>query len=91
VAVFAKYHGEGDPNSPIVTLQVNEIIEDMKLTRDENPWWDFRELANTKAARYRLLMVVLMSFFGQWSGNNVVNYFMPEMVKSEFGSASAAV
>ena len=26
-------------------------------------------------------MVIGMAFFGQWSGNNVVSYFMPEMVK----------
>ena len=51
----------------------------MSLYRDDNPWWDFRELFNTRAARYRLAMVILMSFFGQWSGNNVVSYFMPQM------------
>lgn len=37
---------------------------------------DYRELLNTKAARYRSYMVIMMSFFGQWSGNNVVSYFM---------------
>jgi MFS family permease len=25
-------------------------------------------------------MVIGMAFFGQWSGNNVVSYFMPEMI-----------
>lgn len=70
--VFAKYHADGDINAPIVTLQVNEIVEQMSLYRDENPWWDFRELVNTRAARYRLAMVIAMAFFGQWSGNNVV-------------------
>jgi hypothetical protein len=55
-----------------VTLQVNEIVEQMHLYRDDNPWWDFRELFNTRAARYRLAMVIAMAFFGQWSGNNVV-------------------
>jgi hypothetical protein len=64
LAIFAKYHGEGDEHSPVVQLQYHEIIEQMSLTRNENPWWDFREL------------VIGMSFFGQWSGNNVVNYFM---------------
>jgi hypothetical protein len=76
LAIFAKYHGDGDPNSPLVQLQYHEIIEQLHLTRDENPWWDFRELVNTRAARYRLYMVIGMSFFGQWSGNNVVSYFM---------------
>jgi MFS family permease len=76
LAIFAKYHGNGDENSPIVQLQYHEIVEQMKLTRSENPWWDFRELVNSRAARYRLCMVIGMSFFGQWSGNNVVSYFM---------------
>lgn len=37
---------------------------------------DHRELLNTRAARYRSYMVIMMAFFGQWSGNNVVSYFM---------------
>ncbi|CAK1361096.1 Lactose permease [Cercospora beticola] len=89
IAVMAKYHGDGNPSSPLVTLQVEQIVGDMSATRNENPWWDFRELFNTKAARYRLFMVIAMSFFGQWSGNNVVSYFMPQMVKQAgIGSAS---
>ncbi|KAH8763596.1 lactose permease [Diaporthe sp. PMI_573] len=80
--ILAKYHGDGDPNSAIPQLQYHEIVEDNKLTRDENPWWDFRELVHTRAARYRLAMVIGMAFIGQWSGNNVVSYFMPEMFES---------
>lgn len=81
IAIMAKYHGEGDANSPIVQLQLHEITEDFAVTRNDNPWWDFRELGNTRAARYRLAMVIAMAFFGQWSGNNVVSYFLPAMVK----------
>ncbi|KAH6967744.1 lactose permease [Ilyonectria sp. MPI-CAGE-AT-0026] len=80
--VMAKYHGDGDVNHPVVQLQYREILEQHQLYRTENPWWDYRELVNTRAARYRLAMVIGMSFFGQWSGNNVVSYFMPEMIKS---------
>ncbi|KAF3769340.1 hypothetical protein M406DRAFT_52456 [Cryphonectria parasitica EP155] len=79
LAVLAQYHGDGDPNSALPQLQYREIVEENRLTRDENPWWDFRELVHTRAARYRLAMVIGMSFIGQWSGNNVVSYFMPEM------------
>ncbi|TDZ15771.1 Lactose permease [Colletotrichum orbiculare MAFF 240422] len=81
LAILAKYHGDGDVNSPVVQLQYHEIMEDNRLTKNENPWWDMRELGNTRAARYRLFMVIAMSFIGQWSGNNVVSYFMPEMFK----------
>ncbi len=76
IKVMAKYHGDGDKESPIVQLQYREIVEDMEKSAGDNHWWDFRELANTRAARYRLFMVVAMAFFGQWSGNNVVSYFM---------------
>lgn len=82
VQVLAKYHGEGDPNAPIVRLQIDEIVEDMAVTRNDNPWWDFKELVHTRAARYRLYMVIAMAFFGQWSGNNVVSYFMPQMIEN---------
>ncbi|KAI1260122.1 lactose permease [Xylariaceae sp. FL1019] len=82
LAIFAKYHGDGDANSPLVQLQYREVVEEYQATKSENPWWDFKELANTRAARYRLAMVIGMSFFGQWSGNNVVSYFLPEMVKA---------
>lgn len=82
LAVLAKYHGEGDPNHPIVQLQYHEIREQASLHATESPWWDYRELANTRAARYRLAMVIMIAFFGQWSGNNVVSYFMPQMIKS---------
>lgn len=70
---MAKYHGDGDANSPIVQLQLHEITEDFAVTRNDNPWWDFKELFHTRAARYRLAMVIAMAFFGQWSGNNVVS------------------
>lgn len=68
LAIFAKYHGDGNENSPIVQLQYHEVIEQMQATDNSNPWWDFRELVNTRASRYRLAMVIAMSFFGQWSG-----------------------
>ncbi|KAF2440854.1 general substrate transporter [Karstenula rhodostoma CBS 690.94] len=82
IAIMAKYHGDGDANSPVVQLQLREISEDFARHRDENPWWDMRELVNTRDARYRLFLVICMSFFGQWSGNNVVSYFMPAMIKN---------
>lgn len=66
LAFFAKYHGDGDVQSPIVQLEYQEVIEQMQLSRSENPWWDFSELVNTRAARYRLGMVIGMAFFGQW-------------------------
>lgn len=41
-AILAKYHGDGDANAPIVTLQISEIVADMADSRNDNPWWDFK-------------------------------------------------
>ena len=77
ITVLAKYHAEGDVTAPIVTLQIHEIVEDMAVTRNDNPWWDFKELVHTRAARYRLAMVIAMAFFGQWLGNGPISYVSP--------------
>jgi len=37
--------------------------------------WDYSELFNTPNARYRSFMMLLMGFFGQWSGNGL-GYFL---------------
>lgn len=80
LAVLAKYHGDGDPQAPIVQLQYREILEDRTSNPSDDTWWDFRELFRNRQVRYRTMLVVLMSFFGQWSGNNVISYFMPQMI-----------
>lgn len=80
LAIFAKYHGDGNPDAAICRLEYHQVMAEKALTRDENPWWDLRELFHTRAARYRFAMVIGMGFFGQWSGNNVVSYFMPAMI-----------
>ena len=63
----AKYHGEGDPNSPIVQLENREMIKDISLTGSDKRWWDYRELWDTRESRYRSLLVVSMAFIGQVS------------------------
>lgn len=95
LAILAKYHGDGDPNSAIPQLQYHEIVEDNKLTRDENPWWDFRELVHTRAARYRLAMVIGMAFIGQCElfplvqhpGNHMLPVLLPGRCPTVLGKA----
>jgi hypothetical protein len=65
LAIFAKYHGDGDPDSPIPQLEYNEVLEIHNTCRDPNPWWDYRPLVSSRGARYRLGMVIAMAFIGQ--------------------------
>ncbi|EPS35921.1 hypothetical protein H072_10569 [Dactylellina haptotyla CBS 200.50] len=77
LAILAKYHGEGDSNDPIVQLQIREFQESINREGSDKKWWDYREVFNSKGNLWRLGMVFLMGFIGQWSGNAVITYFMP--------------
>jgi hypothetical protein len=81
LAVLAKYHGEDDPQNPIVQLSYREMHEQISMTGSDKRWWDYSELVSTRSARWRLTMVVSMSFFGQWSGNAAISYFLPVMLE----------
>ncbi|MCJ1367520.1 hypothetical protein MMC16_006653 [Acarospora aff. strigata] len=80
LAVMAKYHGEGNRDSPIVQLEFREMMDDISITGSDKRWWDYRELVNSKEVRYRSMLVVAMGFFGQWSGNGPVSYYYPQML-----------
>ncbi|KAG6854345.1 hypothetical protein C0991_007850 [Blastosporella zonata] len=73
--ILAKYHGDGDENAPLVQLEWKEYEEAIKLDASDKRWWDYSELFNTPNARYRTFMMLLMGFFGQWSGNGL-GYFL---------------
>jgi MFS family permease len=79
--VLAKYHGEGDPNSPIVRLEMREMLEEITLEGSDKRWWDYRDLFNSREALWRQSCVIGMSFFSQWAGNDAISYFMPVMLQ----------
>ncbi|KAJ6583773.1 general substrate transporter [Mycena sp. CBHHK59/15] len=75
LATLARYHGNDDPKSPLVLLEWREFEESIKIDASDKRWWDYSELVNTPNARYRTFLMVLMAFFGQWSGNGL-GYFL---------------
>ncbi|PWW76466.1 general substrate transporter [Tuber magnatum] len=80
IRVMARYHGEGDRNSPIVLLTYREMIEEIATEGSDKRWWDYKDLCNSKSAWWRLSCVLGMAFFSQWSGNGAVSYFMPVLL-----------
>ncbi|KFY02454.1 hypothetical protein O988_02142 [Pseudogymnoascus sp. VKM F-3808] len=73
---LVKYHGNGNPNSEWVTLQMNEYEQYLELQGADKRWWDYRALFKDRASRYRLMVNCLTALFGQWAGNGVVSYFL---------------
>lgn len=63
--MMAKYHGEGDRNSPIVLLTYREMIEEIATEGSDKRWWDYTDLFNSKSAWWRMACVIGMAFFSQ--------------------------
>ena len=82
LAVLAKYHGEGDPNHPIVVLEIKEMQSQIATNASDKKWWDYRELFDTHSARRRFICVAGMACFGQLSGNNITSYYLPVMAEN---------
>ncbi|KAM0167612.1 hypothetical protein ACHAQE_000508 [Botrytis cinerea] len=68
-AMLTRYHGEGNPNSIWVEMQLHEYEEYLELDGADKRWWDYRALFNDKASRYRLACNCTIAIFGQWAGN----------------------
>ncbi|KUJ11142.1 putative lactose permease [Mollisia scopiformis] len=79
-AILAKYHGEGREDHPIVNLQISEMYYQIQTDATDKRWWDYSGLVKSHNARRRLICVLGMAFFGQWSGNSVSSYYFPEMM-----------
>jgi len=74
-----KYHANGDASHPIVNLELNEIqqnLRDVPLTSWSN-FFDITILFKSRSRRYRSMLNFAWSWFGQFSGNNVISYYLP--------------
>ncbi|TGO47609.1 hypothetical protein BCON_0270g00060 [Botryotinia convoluta] len=70
-AMLTRYHGEGNPNSIWVEMQLHEYEEYLELDGADKRWWDYRALFKDKASRYRLACNCTIAIFGQWAGNGL--------------------
>ncbi|KAF9888224.1 hypothetical protein FE257_009219 [Aspergillus nanangensis] len=79
-----KHHANGDEHHPIVAIEMQEIEDSLVEVRSRSTWacFDLRSLFKSRARLYRMMLVVAMSWFGQFSGNNVASYYLPLMVQN---------
>ncbi|KAG2736421.1 hypothetical protein G9P44_000511 [Scheffersomyces stipitis] len=81
--MIAKYHCNGDFSHPLLEhemVQINESFRCNKLAQSLKIL-DLRPIFQNNNA-YRSILVILMAFFGQFSGNNVCSYYLPTMLRN---------
>lgn len=80
--IIIKYHANGDADHPIVQFEMEEM---MISTREQGllTWRDYYNIGSllkTRARRYRMMLNISMSWFGQFSGNNIASYYLPLLI-----------
>jgi len=80
-AILIKYHGDGDRASLVVKVELEEMMEVIRMDGSDKRFWDFRELFNTRAARYRTFLVTCIAWFGQLD-LPPTSYYFPLMAKT---------
>ncbi|KAG9238026.1 putative lactose permease [Amylocarpus encephaloides] len=78
--ILAKCHARGNTEDELVQIEYHEIHDTIKLEQEfeSNGWLD---LFRTKGNRRRVLILVALGFFSQWSGNGLVSYYMDDVLK----------
>lgn len=80
--IIAKYHANGDHADPLVDLEIEEIKVALHLEAEmakNSRWLSFLK---TKGNRKRLLIILCVGFFSQWSGNGLNSYYLSIVLDS---------
>lgn len=80
--MIAKYHANGDLHHPLVKLEISEMSDSLRQQpmTSFRSFFDPRILFKTRARRYRIMLNIAFSWFGQFSGNNVASYYLPKLL-----------
>ncbi|KAI0746168.1 general substrate transporter [Earliella scabrosa] len=80
--ILAYYHAEGDRHHPLVEYEFEEIRAAIKFDREVAANVGWMSLIRTPGNRRRLRIMVAIAFFSQWSGNNLIAYYMNKIFDS---------
>jgi len=87
---LAKAHANGDINDPLVSFEMAEIKEAIIVEEEASKNTNFLTLISTKGNRKRLILIVAIAFFSQWSGNGLVSYYL-HAILNDVGITSPAL
>ncbi|KAF9873805.1 MFS lactose [Colletotrichum karsti] len=83
-AILVKYHGNGNPDSAVVKLECEEIKYSLEAEAElsRGRWWDYKILVKTRANRYRMWILVLITVFSMFTGGSVISYYLPSILET---------
>ncbi|KAL6249767.1 hypothetical protein RBB50_003622 [Rhinocladiella similis] len=82
LTTLAKYHSNGDETDLTVQFEFREIRETLYLELHAKKASTYVDFIRTKGNRYRLLLVIALGLFSQWSGNGLTSYYFSLVMNS---------
>lgn len=76
---LAYYHADGDEQDALVLFEFNEIKAGIELDRSVSANIGWSALWSTPGNRRRMLIIIAIAFFSQWSGNGLVSYYLRQV------------
>ncbi|RSM01339.1 hypothetical protein CEP52_008591 [Fusarium oligoseptatum] len=80
-ATLAKCHGDGDWDHPLVRAEYFEMHDTLEAEREMTDA-SVSQFFKSPANRHRLIILVSLGFFVQWSGNGLVSYYLTKILAS---------
>lgn len=79
--VIVKYHCGGDESDPLAAYECEEIKTALQLEKEANKGSSFKSLFVGKGNQRRMLVIICIAFFSQWSGNGLVSYYLNSVLE----------
>ncbi|KAH8658182.1 general substrate transporter [Xylariales sp. PMI_506] len=79
-ATIIKYHANGDATSAFADLEFRQIRTVIEAEIQTYTGWS--TLLKTPGNRRRVLLIVLLGLFSQWSGNGLVSYYLSKVLNT---------
>ncbi|KAL4248750.1 major facilitator superfamily protein [Abortiporus biennis] len=76
---LAYYHANGNMEDPLVEYEFEEIKAAIKFDREVAANVGWSSFIKTPGNRRRLRIMIGIAFFSQWSGNNLISYYMNQI------------
>lgn len=70
--ILVKYHAEGDEHDELVHLEYQEIYTTLQLDKHLGKSTSYADFLRTPGNRKRVMLVIAMCLFQQWSGGGLV-------------------
>ncbi|EPT00583.1 hypothetical protein FOMPIDRAFT_1049619 [Fomitopsis schrenkii] len=73
---LAYYHADGNEQDALVQYEFEEIKAAINLDRQNSANIGWKSLVKTPGNRKRMLLIVAIAWFSQWSGNGLVSFYL---------------